>query len=588
MKKSRFLRSLNVKLVMIMSSVMLPLMAFLIYNVFYATQIVRNQVSDSYRYMASSYILQIDNELKEVDKYLSYLQGFSSDLQIMEYSSTETDAYTLAKVRLHLKMKEEITRFSSISSILVYSRSKGNFLEILNGEASLEMRESLKKHVLEVLIDQGTGSNSMTGDTTWSVQRINGEYELIRTLQMGDLSLVAIGNFMNLSNMMNRSVIAENSALVLMTAQGMPITHEELFLENNLQLKRDLQGYHLQGGSTKFIIVGAGSSMSDFSLIALIPDDSILERLPTLQRAIIVISFILITLLPMSLILLRKVIWMPVRELVTAMRKVEQGDLVYRISSKPSSEEFVILNRSFNNMMDQMNKLTIDIYEEKINRQKFELEHLKLQIKPHFFLNSLNIIYTLARSKNFKVIQELTYCLIEYFRFMFKSDMEYVMLKEELKHVRNYIQIQELRMPGSLIYEERVPDFLKDTLVPPLIIHTFVENTLKYAVTLNFPINLTVAVQLVEAEPHPPMLKITIHDTGKGFDEGILEKLQKEERIIDENREHIGIRNIQQRLKLQYKGRAGIGYGNAETGGALVEIFIPMEDRKFSLEGSDV
>ena len=77
--------------------------------------------------------------------------------------------------------------------------------------------------------------------------------------------------------------------------------------------------------------------------------------------------------------------------------------------------------------------------------------------------------------------------------------------------------------------------------MPPLIIHTFVENTIKYAVTLDNSIQLFIQINIIENEPTCG-IRITIRDTGKGFREDILMKLQSGERIIDEHGEHIGIR----------------------------------------------
>lgn len=70
-----------------------------------------------------------------------------------------------------------------------------------------------------------------------------------------------------------------------------------------------------------------------------------------------------------------------------------------RIPEYQTSEEFEIVNQRFNSMMSQIEALKIDIYEERLSKQKTELQHLQLQLNPHFFLNSLNIIYNFAQEK---------------------------------------------------------------------------------------------------------------------------------------------------------------------------------------------
>jgi two-component system sensor histidine kinase YesM len=160
---------------------------------------------------------------------------------------------------------------------------------------------------------------------------------------------------------------------------------------------------------------------------------------------------------------------------------------------------------------------------------------------------------------------------------MFRSNAEFVALKDELLHVKNYLRIQELRFPGNLTTEFVVPEFLSGTPVPPLIIHTFVENTIKHSVTLDEPIHLSIEIDVIENEEKSG-IRISIKDTGKGFTEDILHKLQTGEKIVDEQGEHIGIRNAQKRLMLLYDGIADFSCRNEKNGGAVIEMILPFSN----------
>src|SRR5690606_33314794 len=126
-------------------------------------------------------------------------------------------------------------------------------------------------------------------------------------------------------------------------------------------------------------------------------------------------------------------------------------------------------------MMDEIQRLRVNVYEEQLNKQREELQRLQLQVNPHFFLNSLNIVYNLAKVKNFNLIMEMTSALIQYFRFLFRSNTSFVKLKDELEHTRNYMNIQTLRFPEKLYCNVDAPIYLNDVPVPPLIIQSFVE-----------------------------------------------------------------------------------------------------------------
>lgn len=82
----------------------------------------------------------------------------------------------------------------------------------------------------------------------------------------------------------------------------------------------------------------------------------------------------------------------PIRSIVNTMREVGDGATSIRIPPIKKLSEFQLIAKTFNNMMDQMEQLKIDIYEKKIAEQELYIQCSKLQINPHFFLNSLNTL----------------------------------------------------------------------------------------------------------------------------------------------------------------------------------------------------
>lgn len=565
--------SIRFKLLAWLAIVMLPLIVFLIYNGYYAIRVVHNQVALSYKNMISMYMNQIDNNLDTVDSYLGNLEALNTDLQIMVNSKNENEYY-LSKVRLNNKISQDITMYRTIGSMFIYSVSRQDFIEIDNYGQAYDVKGYIKEYLIKRCMEYEKSDISRT--MGWYPQKVGQDYYLFRILKVDD---VYIGGWINVEKLlepMNMTDVQKNGTALFSTAQGEPMMKEDLISDNNINLKLDFNQYYLMGNKTKYLIVGDKSAKGDFNLIALIQDSSILEKLPYLQKGITFISLILLLLFPVCLLLLRKIILVPLKRMLIAMKQIQGGNLEVRIEPYDTSEEFKIVNDTFNTMIEQIHDLKISVYEEKINRQKSELQHLQLQINPHFFLNSLNIIHTLARGKNYELIQEMTLCLIQYFRYMFKSNLTFVSLKDELKHVRNYIRIQELRFPKSFSYEINAPEYLLDTLIPPLIIHTFVENSIKYAVSLDEPVTLRVDIELIEDRSIEPCFRIIIQDNGKGYTKEVLDKLNSGNRVVDEQGEHIGIWNVQQRLYLLYRGHAKLVLGNTEPHGATAEIILPM------------
>lgn len=564
--------SIRLKLVVGLLLITLPTVAFLIYNNLYAIRVVHNQVAESSRDLITLYMEQIDNNLNDVDTYLTNLLISDKDLQAMEYMASEPDRI-LAQVRLNDRMSADINTLKSVDSIFVYSKPGKDYLEAFQDRSSAGEREEVRGYIRQMIANLEQSDGGVLSH--WYVKRIGQNYYLFRVLETSDAYAGAWVNIDNLSSPLDLLKLGEKGVSLFATQGGVPITHADYVHENRIQLNRNWQRYHLSGDRNQYLVVGAPSSKGDFCLIALIPDDQILENLPYLRRLVGIISIVSLILIPVFLLLLRRTVLRPLGRIIFAMRRFGEGNLNTRIEPYPTSDEFYLVNRTFNQMTEQINELRIHVYEEQLNKQKAELQHLQLQINPHFFMNSLNIIHNLAFVRNFELIQEMALSLVHYFRYMFRSNLTFVLLKEELQHVRYYMRIQELRFPGRLDFHIQAPEYLLETRIPPLSIQTFAENAVKHAVASE-RIRISVHIDLDDSGPEP-RLSIQIRDTGKGFPEHILKEIRAGNRVVDDQGEHIGIWNVKRRLGLLYGELAGISFENAASSGAVVDMRLPLD-----------
>ena len=193
-----------------------------------------------------------------------------------------------------------------------------------------------------------------------------------------------------------------------------------------------------------------------------------------------------------------------------------------------------------------------------------------MQIKPHFFLNCLNIIYSLVNAGRYSLIQTMVVRLSDYFRYIFRTTDSFVNVEKELEHVENYLQIQAVRYPDRFIYKIRRYTDTKNIIIPPMMIQTFVENSIKYGFSNPIRDQLKIGIRVLEEEE---IYSITIRDNGKGFPPEVLKKLQEKSSLEDENGNHIGIQNTLKRLELLYQNRAIVEFENEE--GAQVHIYLP-------------
>ena len=111
-----------------------------------------------------------------------------------------------------------------------------------------------------------------------------------------------------------------------------------------------------------------------------------------------------------------------------------------------------------------------------------ELNSLRAQIKPHFLFNSLNSISSLTVTNPEKA-QEMVINLSEFMRYSLSfSDNKMSTLKQELYHLRLYLEIEKVRFGGRLAVDESMEDGILDWPLPPMILQPLVENAVKHGV----------------------------------------------------------------------------------------------------------
>ncbi|MFC5470054.1 sensor histidine kinase [Cohnella suwonensis] len=568
-----FINSLRFKFFAAVFVIFVPLVTVLIINNYYSAKVVRNQVAQSNKNMLSLYMGQIDQKLQEIDKYLTHKSESDLDLLDLEFPrSLDEDRYNLAKIGLFYKLRDEAGYYPILDSFFVYSEPNHDIMLTYSSLDTYQSREGVRQEMLQ-MIEQHKNTIDYS---RWHVWHGDSDYYVFHLIKTGNVYLGAWLNSKNLMVPLNLIDLGKSGAALLTTDKFEPISHSDLIRDHKIDLNFPAESYSISGnGNNPYLVMGEPSAKGDFNLVAVVPDSTILERLPFLQRISSIVSIAAVIFLLLFVFMMRMVFLNPVKRIVVAMRRLRDGNWYSRLEQTRTSTEFEIVNETFNRMIAEIHDLKINVYEEKLNHQRAELRRLQLQINPHFFLNSLNIIYNLATVKDFAIIQEMTKCLVNYFRFMFRSNSYFIPLRDELDHTSNYLRIQQLRFPDIFQYRVEQPEELLDTEVPPLIVQTMVENAIKYAVNMDERIRITVEVG-TEKSGSSSYIVIYIRDTGPGYPEEVLQRLESDAEYANENGEQIGIWNARRRLRLLYENRATIEFFNESGQGAVVRIRLPL------------
>lgn len=310
-----------------------------------------------------------------------------------------------------------------------------------------------------------------------------------------------------------------------------------------------------------------------FRVLAAFPYDLSLSSLPAWFWFGMILSVVTVLYCPLLYKRLKLDILDPMAVLDTALESVK-NDRSYRIPPQPErhSDEFLHLFDEFNVMAQEVQSS----YEKDVKMLETEMDNLRLQVNPHMLLNSYNMIYALAQSKNFSVIQDYSLCLVDYFRYVLRRGQNLVSVRQELEFVENFFRIQRIRFPGRFSYVYQADDDAMSAQIPPLLIENFVENAVKYALDPTKPIEIVVSVRKEEDDDGKEKLHIAITDTGSGIRPEVLEKLKAREPYIDEaGHKHIGIYNCFRRIELFYGEEGDIHFSSGQNQGTQIYLIVP-------------
>ena len=318
--------------------------------------------------------------------------------------------------------------------------------------------------------------------------------------------------------------------------------------------------------------VYTASDFLDIYLVELVGKEAIAMEMPGIYLFFLIFSLLTLGVGTVFIIWVYKSMLKPLRRLNKAILSVEAGNLSYRIRSVAGKNEFDVLNREFNTMLEQVKHLKLDIYEMTIEQQRTKLRYLSQQIQPHFILNVLNILYS-YEAKDHEQIQQMILYLSRYFRYIVNIHSDEVPLGEEFKHVENYLKIQKVRYPYQFNYDFKMDEALQQASILPLLIQTFVENSIKHAVSAGRVLDIFVKA----SDLHNGNYRLVIYDTGKGYPPSILEDIQS----VLSGREGgqnlgIGMINAVRRLQIIYGEQIKIIIRNRESQGAYAEFIFPL------------
>ncbi len=258
------------------------------------------------------------------------------------------------------------------------------------------------------------------------------------------------------------------------------------------------------------------------------------------------------------------------------VEKITVNDTNYRLSYKFNDELSVVVS-TINEVLDTVHSLNEEkietlnsLYNAQLLQKETRIFYLYSQISPHFLYNSLSHIQGIALRSNVPQIVTMISSLSKVYRY-FSNNHAHSTIKMDLNCAIEYFNVinAKRKNPINLIYNVS-PD-LDSVKCLKMIYQPILENTLKHAFKLD-----NTGTVVISSIPHNTKANIEIKDDGIGIPYDKLENLKSQltEKDLDkiQNSEHIGILNVNMRLKLYYNNDSGIEIYSKENSGTTIRI----------------
>ncbi|ANE46949.1 histidine kinase [Paenibacillus swuensis] len=293
----------------------------------------------------------------------------------------------------------------------------------------------------------------------------------------------------------------------------------------------------------------------------------------------VIISFCLLSAFVFILFFVNRIAKHIIR-IVRFMGRVESGEMNIRVPQS-GKDELGLLSKGLNSLIERVQELLGRVKKEQEQKNKAEMRVLQAQIKPHFLFNTLESINALAVQNDGKKVSQMVLRLANILRISILGNEE-ITLKQEVDHLKSYLEIQQYRFAEVFDYIIDIPEELMSCTIQKLTLQPLVENCIQHG----FDGLTRRGSIMIRAASSEGKLILTVEDNGIGISGEMLSRfqyMQADEEAAESSltvnhmeRRGLGVRSVADRIRIQYGDAYGLLICSSAGEGTIIQCKIPM------------
>ncbi len=262
-------------------------------------------------------------------------------------------------------------------------------------------------------------------------------------------------------------------------------------------------------------------------------------------------------------------------DIMDAVHLVQKGNLEVRIK-ETGNDEFGELGLQINKMLDRINLLMEDSIKRELLVKDSEIRALQNQINAHFIYNVLESVKMMAEVEEKYAIADAVTALGKLLRYSMKWVSKNVTVSEEIDYIKNYLALINLRFDYEIYLSLNIPDIIYEQEIPKMSLQPIIENAIYHGIE-EIAEDTSIYIKGTLSENY---CIIEITDSGKGMTEEETRRLQKkiegEIETTGSSGNGIGLKNVQDRIKISFGEEYGISIASMKDCYTKVIVKIPL------------
>ena len=507
-----------------------------------------------------SYTEKTQNSMDNIDRQLSEIFINDKDFRALQKMQESLVEYSHA-YELRETLKSRMMIDENFNGFYIFYHGYQKVWYHVDGNKIDAVHAKNLREFLETQTKDDTGRN-------WKAVSIKDKIYLVICFRRENACLYGVYILPDAKTAVSESS-GKNPEIVVLSPEGI-LQNKELALKLDLTREAEKHVDSFSKRIARYQIYGSRIPNADIWICAVYPLN-IWTLLNVQQLLLLALTGISVLAVVFMRLFIRNELVRPLRQLTDTMNFIRNGSNSEIPSLACRFFEMQEVNDTLGEMVHELKKQKLLVYEEIIEKQKAQMQYLQLQLKPHFYLNGLKTLNALAMEGHTDKMQELILNLSVHLRYLLQAEQELVPLKMELNFVENYVNMQKHVTGRPVSCEISKDEEAEEWMVPVLAVQTFVENSVKYARLgdCNVTLEIQIGASCLYTE-EGNFLDLVVQDNGQGYPEDILLEINGD---VSTGTKSVGINNIKRRCRILYGERAEYSFNNC--GGALSELVIP-------------